>query len=137
MNSFGYDYYTQNESLYFDESTYAEQIKPLDKIENFSNEIDSILENDYTKEQDILQKLCNQKDQYCNFLNKKYKDCMLHIQQKNFELNYSNNHTLLLYVLLIFAIVFIFYQRLNINSLNQLIYIMKWNMKTSPLEKKA
>ena len=62
---------------------------------------------------------------------------MLHIQQKNFELNYSNNHTLLLYVLLIFAIVFIFYQRLNINSLNQLIYIMKWNMKTSPLEKKA
>ena len=57
MNSFGYDYYTPNESLYFDESTYAEQIKPLDKIENFSNEIDSILENDYTKEQDILQKL--------------------------------------------------------------------------------
>lgn len=137
MNSFGYDYFIPNESLYFDESLYNEHIKPLDKIENFSNDIDIILDNDLNKEKDYLQRLCDQKDKYCSFLNKKYKECLSHIQQKNNELNYYNNHILFLYILLIFAIIFIFYQRININSLNQLIYIIKWNIKNNILEKKT
>lgn len=82
MNSFGYDYYTPNEHLYFDELSYTEQIKPLDKIENFSNDIDSLFDTDTNKEKDILQKICDQKDQYCNILKQKYKECLMHIQKK-------------------------------------------------------
>lgn len=137
MNSFGYDYYTPNDHLYFDESSYTDQIKPLDKIENFSNDIDSLFDTDTNKERDILQQICDQKDQYCNILKQKYKECLMHIQKKNNELNYYNSHTFLLYIILIFAIVFVFYQRSQISNLNQLLYILNWHIKTNCIEKKA
>lgn len=49
------------------------------------------------------------------------------LKQKNYENYQLTNQILLLYVLIIFAILFVFYQRMNINNLNQLIYILKYN----------
>jgi hypothetical protein len=126
MNAYGYDYYIPNDNLYFDESSYIETIKPLDKIENFENDIDSLLNDN--KDESMLQKLCEKKNAFCNLLQQKYKECMSSLQRKNYELNYYHNHVFLLYILLIFSIIFIFYQRMSINSLNQLIYILKWNI---------
>lgn len=57
--------------------------------------------------------------------------------KKNNELNYYNSHTFLLYIMLIFAIVFVFYQRSQISNLNQLLYILNWHIKTNCIEKKA
>ena len=49
------------------------------------------------------------------------------LKQKNYENYQLTNQILLLYVLIIFAVLFIFYQRMSINNLNQLIYILKYN----------
>ncbi len=127
MYGYGYDYYTPNDALYFDEQSYIDTIKPLDKIENFENDLDKLLEEDSS----IINKICEQKNQFCEKLKLKYEQCVNLLQQKNNELMTNNNHITLLYILLIFAIIFIFYQRISINSLNQLIYIMKWNMKSN------
>lgn len=128
MNGYGYDYYIPNDALYFDEQSYIDTIKPLDKIENFENDVDKLLNND---DNSLIKKLCSQKNQFCENLKKKYEQCVNILQQKNYELSTTNNQLTLLYILLIFAIIFIFYQRININSLNQLIYIMKWNVKNN------
>jgi hypothetical protein len=129
MNAYGYDYYTPNDSLYFDESSYIETIKPLDKIENFENDIDRLLNDD--KDESLLQKLCEKKNAFCNLLQQKYKECVSNIQQKNNELLNLNSHMFLMYFLLVFSIIFIFYQRININNLNQMICFMQWNLKNS------
>lgn len=142
MNSFGYDYYSYNDTSYFDEVDYTEQYKSLDKIENFNNNLDTFLNNDNDDDNDnenstnILQTLCDQKDKYCKILKHKYENCAKIIQNKNIELSNYSAQTFLLYILLIFAIIFIFYQRLNINNLNQLVYILRWNLHSMPSEKK-
>lgn len=127
MNAYGYDYYTPNDSLYFDEQSYIDTIKPLDKIENFENDFDKLLDDDNS----LIKKMYEQKNQFCENLKKKYEHCVNLLQQKNYELSSNNNNITLLYILLIFAIIFIFYQRISINSLNQLLYILKWNMKNN------
>lgn len=132
MNSFGYDYYTYNDYYNYDDNPYAEQIKPMDKIENFSNEIDSMLN---TNDQSALQKAYSQTDYYCKALQQKYKDCVMALRQKTYEMQSNDNTIFLLYILLIFSIVFIFYQRMTISNLQQLIYILKWN-SPSIIEKK-
>lgn len=50
MNSYGYDYYTPNENLYFDETAYLDAVKPEKKIENFTNDINSLLNDDEESE---------------------------------------------------------------------------------------
>jgi hypothetical protein len=127
MNDYGYDYYIPNDSLYFDEQSYIDTIKPLDKIENFENDINKLLDDDNS----LIKKMYEQKNQFCENLKTNYKQCINLLQQKNYELSSNNNNLTLLYILLIFAIIFIFYQRISINSLNQLIYILKWNIKNN------
>lgn len=128
MNTYGYDYYTPNDALYFDELAYVDTIKPLDKIENFENDVNELLNNNSNT---MVQNICKQKDEFCKRLKYKYAQCINTLKEKNYELSNINNHVAFLYILLIFSIIFIFYQRMNINSLNQLIYILKWNMKNN------
>jgi|LauGreDrversion4_2_1035121.scaffolds.fasta_scaffold01053_7 hypothetical protein len=131
MNNFGYDFYTPNDTYYFDELSYSEQIKPLDKIEHFTNEVNDKINNPTDEEMSTLQKLYTQKEYFCNVLQQKYKECVSNIQQKNNELLNLNSHMFLMYFLLVFSIIFIFYQRININNLNQMICFMQWNLKNS------
>lgn len=56
MNAYGYDYYTPNENLYFDETSYLETIKPLDKIENFENEVNNLVNDDNSLYKTMLEK---------------------------------------------------------------------------------
>ena len=125
MNSYGYDFYINNDETYYDNTPYIDTLKPLDKIESFENDIDELLGID---DKNVVQKIANVKNQLCDTFQKKYKQCVYAMQKKNYELNYCQNHIFLLYVMLLFAIIFIFYQRIAINGLNQLIYILKWNI---------
>lgn len=128
MNSYGYDFYINNNDSYYDNSSYIETLKPLDKIESFENDIDELMGLDDKK---TFQKITDVKNQLYDSFQKKYKQCVFAIQKKNYEINHYQNHVFLLYVMLLFAIIFIFYQRLAINGLNQLIYILKWNINGS------
>lgn len=130
MNAYGYDYYTPNENLYFDETSYLETIKPLDKIENFENEVNNLVEEDNS----LYKAMLNKKNKVCNMIYDNFQKCHNAFKYKQFELQQANSQIFLLYIFLIFSIIFIFYQRMDINNLNQLIYILK--MKTSLVEKK-
>lgn len=130
MNSYGYDYFTPNDSLYFDETAYYDAIKPVKKAENFSNDIDTLLNDDEeipSQKYTTLEYLYKKKSDICNIIYDNFKKCQLRLKQKNYENYQLTNQILLLYVLIIFAVLFVFYQRMSINNLNQLIYILKYN----------
>jgi len=122
MNAYGYDYYTPNENLYFDETSYLETIKPLDKIENFENEVNDLVNDDNSS---LYQTMLEKKNKVCNMVYDNFQKCHKAFKYKQFELQQAHSQIFLLYVFLIFSIIFIFYQRMDINNLNQLVYILK------------
>ncbi len=128
MNSFGnygYDFYQPNDSLYFDEYSYLDSIRPLNKIENFENDPD--LEKLLNDDTSALEKICKKKDEFCQMLKRKYNECAFLLNKKNSELASANGQIVFLYILLIVAIFFILSQRSNINNLQQMIYFLKWD----------
>jgi hypothetical protein len=131
MNPYGYDYFVPNDALYFDETSYLETIKPLNKVENFQNEIDLMVNDEEENENgSFLQKALEKKDILCNQLYDNFKRCTNMIKYKNHQMQQMHQQLFIFYVLFIFAILFIFYQRININSLNTLIYLLKRDNKT-------
>lgn len=136
MNNYGYgyDFYVPNNDQYINNMNYIETMKPLDTIENFENDVNNLLQDN--DEKSILQKIYTKKENLCNTLQNKFNMCMQQLKHKHMELNYYHNHVFFLYIILLFSILFIFYQRININNLHQLIYILKLNIgKSLKLEK--
>lgn len=129
MNSYGYDYYVSNDNMLFDETAYLETLKPLNKIENFENDVDTLLNDQSIHNQDILKKELNKKTNICNMIYENFQKCRSALNIKNYEFQQISNQLFLVYILLIFSIIFIFYQRISINNLNQIIYILKFNKK--------
>ena len=128
MNSYGYDYYVPNDALYFDDTTYLESLKPLNKIENFDNDIEELLNDDSdNKSNNMLNTIIEKKNKMCNMIYENLQKCQQTLKYKSYELNQIQSQIFLVYILLVFSIIFIFYQRMNINNLNQLIYILKYN----------
>ncbi len=125
MNSYGYDYYVPNDNLYYDETSYLESIKPLDKIENFENDINDLV-NDTTSN-NMIDDIIDKKNKLCQNIYSNLKKCQYTLRQKSYELQQSSSHIFILYVLLIFAIVFVFYQKMKISNLINYIYILKYN----------
>jgi hypothetical protein len=132
MNSYGYDYYVPNDALYFDNTPYLETIKPVNKIENFENDIEELLNEESDKSNNsMLNTIIEKKNKFCNMIYDNLQKCNKTLQYKSYELQQIQSQLFLLYLLLIFSIIFIFYQRMNINNLNQLIYILKYNKLAS------
>ncbi len=129
MNAYGYDYYVPNDNLYYDETSYLETIKPLDKIENFENEVDNLInDNEQTS---IMQNIIDKKNKLCNVLYNNFKKCQNHMKYKHYELQQAHSHIFFLYILLIFSIVCIFYQKMSIDNLTKIIEIIKSNKSPS------
>jgi hypothetical protein len=135
MNSYGYDYYVPNDALYFDDSTYLESLKPLNKIENFENDVEELINEESINDtsNNMLTNIIEKKNKICNMIYDNLQKCHKSLKYKSYELHQIQSQIFLLYILLIFSIIFIFYQRMNINNLNQLIYILKYNKMTNTI----
>ena len=135
MNSYGYDYYISNDNSYTDETPYLDTLKPLNQIENFENDVESLLNdpnlqnNEALINNEALKKNLDKKTNICNIIYDNFQKCKSALQIKNYEFQQMSNQIFLLYILLIFAVMFIFYQKININNLYQMIYILKYNKK--------
>jgi uncharacterized protein YdcH (DUF465 family) len=137
MNSYGYDYYVPNDAMYFDETSYIESLKPLNKVENFENEVNDLIndvnQSGANQQTTTLTNLLEKKNKLCNMIYDNLQKCHKAFKYKSYELQQTQSQLFLLYILLIFSIIFIFYQRININNLNQLIYILKYNKMASSM----
>lgn len=129
MNPYGYDYYVPNDTLYFDNTTYIDTLKPLNKVENFENDVNDLLNDPAFQNTDVVKKQLDKKTQICNIIYENFQKCKSALNIKNYEYKQLSNQIFLLYILLIFSILFIFYQRMSINNLYQMIYILKYNQK--------
>jgi len=143
MNDYGYDYYTSNDSIGFDESYYTEMTKPLFKKESFDNMIDSIIDfnihdvqlnakkseteknNMNSENDDLKNRLLNTSNHFTQTCGK-YKHLL---KQKYHETMQLNNQLTMFYLLLFISILLIIYQKMSINNLKQLVYIMRINTK--------
>jgi hypothetical protein len=132
FNDYGYDYYQPLELQEYDESFYTEMMGPLKSKENFDNEIDDILEeiepnaynnkrynlqNYLLKRNEIYNKVSNQCNHYKVLLSRKYK-----------ELYEKNNQLFMFYILLFISIIIIIYQKISIQNMSNLIYILKMSL---------
>lgn len=130
MNSYGYDYYIPNDSLEFDDSYYLETVKPYNKIENFDNDIEYLLSNEDEKNISVYKSLLEKKNDLCNVIYNRYNKCKQLVQKQFEENKMLNNQIYMFYIFLFIAIMVIIFQRININNLQQIIYLLKYNIST-------
>lgn len=124
MNSYGYDYYVPNDSMDINDSFYLETIKPYNKIENFDNDIDDMINtNNDSQYNSIIEK----KDKVCNQLYNSYNKCKYIINRQFNEIKSLNNQLYFFYIFLFVSIVVILFQRGNINNLQHMIYMLHYN----------
>lgn len=134
FDGYGYDYFTIPNDLNYNESFYTETIKPLKQKENFDNEINNILLDD----EDDLE---NPKK---NYMNRLYLNKILSDKQSLFD-NISNkcqyykklsyhkykeaadlkNQMFVFYILLFISIIIIIYQKMSINNMKNILYILE------------
>lgn len=127
MNSYGYDIYVPNEEIYLDDTSYLETISPLNKIDNFENKVNELLNEEKEGSSDktsTLEKIINKKNILCQQLYENVVNCKNVVNYKSHKLEQSQNQIFFLYILLFFSTILIFYQKLNINNLNNFIMLL-------------
>lgn len=120
---YGYDQFSVDDITYDD--YYSDNALNTNSKESFSNNVNQLLYNeDY--EDNMKYKLFNSinTNKKLNNVCGRYKE-ILHYKSK--ELQDLQSHTYMLYILIIIAVLVIVNQKMSINSLYQLIYILKLN----------
>lgn len=142
FNDYGYDYYQPLELQEYDESFYTEMMGPLKSKENFDNEIDDILEeiepNDYNNKKYNLQHYLLKRNEIYNKVSNQCNHYKLLLKHKYKELYEKNNQLFMFYILLFISIIIIIYQKISIQNMSNLIYILKMSLIESKqtMEKK-
>lgn len=137
---YGYDYFQPPPPIEFDETFYKEMVYPIKRKEAFNNDLENILDeidddlnntqnqsNYYNKM--YFNKMLNQKNTLCNNLSSQcsyYKQLLNHKYQ---ELYKKNNQIFIFYILLFIAILVIIYQRMSIENMSNLLYMLRISSK--------
>lgn len=137
---YGYDYFQPPPPIEFDETFYKEMVYPIKRKEAFNNDLENILDeidddlnntqnqsNYYNKM--YFNKMLNQKNTLCNNLSSQcsyYKQLLNHKYQ---ELYKKNNQIFIFYILLFIAILVIIYQRMSIENMSNLLYMLRMSSK--------
>ena len=135
-----YDYFQLPPPIEFDDSFYKEMVYPIKKKEVFNNELEDILEeidddlnksssqtNNYNKQ--YYNQILNKKNSMYNNLSNQciyYKQLLNHKYQEIYK---KNNEIFIFYILLFIAIIVIIYQRMSIENMSNLLYILKISVK--------
>lgn len=144
FDGYGYDYFTIPEALNYDESFYTETIKPLKKKENFDNEINNILFDDDELENPkrnymnklYLNKIFNDKQNLLENISNKceyYKKLAYHKYRETVELK---NQIFVFYILLFISIIIIIYQKMSLNNMKNILYILEVALQKKISEEK-
>jgi hypothetical protein len=138
---YGYDYFQPPPPVEFDETFYKEMVYPIKRKEAFNNDLENILDeidddlnntqqsqsNYYNKM--YFNKMLNEKNTLCNNLSSQcsyYKQLIHHKYQ---ELYKKNNQIFIFYILLFIAILVIIYQRMSIENMSNLLYMLRMSSK--------
>jgi hypothetical protein len=115
MANYGYDSFVIEDN-YYNDSFYNDMVASINPIEKEqkNNESKSSFSN--------FQSGCQ-----CYSLKKQLNNCKQMFFAKANEITEIKNQTFTLYILLIISVFIIITQRMSLNSLNNLIYIMKLN----------
>jgi hypothetical protein len=138
---YGYDYFQPPPPIEFDESFYKEMVYPIKRKEAFNNDLENILEeidedlnNNSSNQLNYYNKLLNQKNSMYNNISNQclyYKQLINH---KYRELYKKNNQIFIFYILLFIAIIVIIYQRMSIENMSNLLYMLRMSNKDIPIK---
>jgi hypothetical protein len=144
FGGYGYDYFTIPSDLNYDESFYTETIKPLKQKENFDNEINNILldddELDPTKRNYMnkfyLNKILSDKQSLLENISNKceyYKKLSYHKYKEAADLK---NQMFVFYILLFISIIIIIYQKMSLNNMKNILYILEIGLQKKMTDEK-
>ena len=83
-----------------------------------------------------MQNYINNRNELFNKLNNKCKYYHYILKQKSKEIFEKNNQLFMFYILLFISILIIIYQKITIQNMSNLIYILKMALKDSQIENK-
>lgn len=142
LNEFGYDYFQYADSLNYDDEFYTEMMKPVNRKENFNNEINDILdeincnEMNNSNNNDSMQRYMYKQRSTMNQLNNNCEYYKFLLRKKYKEVIEKNNQIFIFYILLFISIIIIIYQKISLmniasglENINRLLYLMSNSQK--------